>query len=346
MSYSNFKDPIGLLFRMLFSGNKIAYSVLLREFLSKVLIPIDWFLKRSEKRTLSNTKGLSKDPMIFVLGGSRCGTTLLYQTLARYLPVSYIDNFTASFLHSPLSALKLFQNVIPRPKKSFKSYFGSVKGLGGANDGFPIWNRWLGEDRNNAPKDISQQSKIEMKKFFNIWRHISKKPFLNKNNRNSLNAPMFDAIFENSYFIEIYRNPIFVAQSLILSRRKVQGSDKIGWGLLSKDWKKSDDILSYIDDVCEQVYQVDKVLAEGRKMIDSKKYIRVAFEDFCKNPKLTVQKVGSAALNTKINNDELDSLEFSTSSNQQRLTDLEFERIKSAFERLNTINSAKNILVQ
>ena len=41
MGYSNFKDPIGLLKRMLFSGNKTAYSVLFREALIKILVPIE-----------------------------------------------------------------------------------------------------------------------------------------------------------------------------------------------------------------------------------------------------------------------------------------------------------------
>ena len=192
----------------------------------------------------------------------------------------------------------------------------------------------MGDDRNHIPKDISEEKISEMKNFFNTWMQVSKKPFLNKNNRNSLCAPMFASVFENVFFIEIYRDPIFVAQSLILSRRSVQGSDRIGWGLLAKDSEASEDQLSYIDDICNQVYQVNCILAAGREKIDAKKYIRVSYENFCENPADLIQKVSLDALDHKIDFTKLGHLRFSTAANKQRLSDDEFKRIRSCFTKL------------
>lgn len=334
MSYSNFKDPVGLLKRMLLSGNRVAYSVLLREILTKLLMPVDYLLKCSERKHMKRRKGNSELPIILVLGGSRSGTTLMYQTLVRYLPVSYFSNFIASFERSPIAAYKTFNWLIPGPKKNFKSYFGSAEGFGGANDGFTFWNRWLGEDRNHIPDELSSETKSDMKQFFDTWLDITKKPFINKNNRNSLCAPIFAEIFNNVYFVEIHRNPIFVAQSIVLSRRTVQGTDKIGWGLLSKDSEHSDDPLAYIDDICKQVHDVDMLIAKNRKKIDSENYIRISYEEFCENPGKLVQKVGFKALGENVLNNELEDLQFSTKSNGQRLNDLEFNRIKEVVEKL------------
>ena len=334
MGYSNFKDPIGLLKRMLFSGNKVAYSVLFREILGQLLTPIDMLLYASEKRKLKKSPKESKAPIILILGGSRSGTTLLYQVLAQYLPVSYFSNFIASFPRSPISAQKLFGNMIARPNTDFQNYFGSVAGLGGPNDAFGIWNRWLGEDRNRIPETISEKSKSDMQVFFNSWLQVTKKPFLNKNNRNSLCAPLFDALFDNILFIEIYRNPVFVVQSLIMSRRKVQGSDKIAWGLLSNDSDESDDPLHYIEGICRQVYRVDQVIARGREKINPNKYIRISYEEFCNDPENLIRKVG---LHTKIPIQEpksLKGLKFSTNSNTQRLNDDEFNRICKCVDQL------------
>jgi len=336
MSYSNFKDPFGLLKRMLLSGNRVAYSVLLREISTKLLMPVDYLLKSSERKHLKRRKGNSELPIILVLGGSRSGTTLMYQTLVRYLPVSYFSNFIASFERSPIAAYKIFNWLIPKPKKNFKSYFGSAEGFGGANDGFTFWNRWLGEDRNHIPNELSPESKSDMKQFFNTWLETTKKPFINKNNRNSLCAPMFAQVFDNIFFVEIYRDPIFVAQSIVLSRRMVQGTDKIGWGLLSKDSEHSDDPLAYIDDICNQVYRVEQLLAKNRERIDPKRYFRIAYEEFCENPCNFVQLVGMEALNCKIEMEELTNLRFSKASNGQRLTDEEFNRIQVFFRKLST----------
>lgn len=344
MGYSNFKDPIGLLKRMLQSRNSIAYSVLFREVLSKFLIPFDYFMKGSEKKKLKNST-TSSEPIILILGGSRSGTTLVYQTLAQYLPVSYFSNFIASFNSSPITAYKLFHKLIPKTKNDFKSYFGSVKGLDGPNDAFALWNRWLGEDRNHVPENIDEETKADMKAFFNAWSQTTKMPFLNKNNRNSLCAPMFASIFPNIYFVEIYRDPIYVAQSLVLSRRAVQGSEKIGWGLLSTDSENSTDPLAYIDDICLQVHQVNELINKNRAKIDSKKYFRVSYEEFCENPGAFVQIVGLEALNHKAINKGLAELHFSTASNGQRLNDDEFNRIKSAFQKLHANDKLLNLTV-
>lgn len=339
MGYANFKDPLGLLKRMLLSRNKIAYSILFREALGKILIPFDFLFQVFEKKRLKKSESISTDPIILILGGSRCGTTLLYQTLVHYLPVSYVSNFIASFHRSPITAYRLFNRIIPKSNSSFQSYFGSVVGLGGPNDAFSIWNRWLGEDRNHVAEDISSPSKSEMKNFFNTWLNMSRKPFLNKNNRNSLCAPMLDEVLSNSHFIEIYRDPIFVAQSLVISRRTIQGSTKLGWGLLSKDAKESKDPLQYIDDICNQVYHVDQILAEARKKIDPKKYIRVSYESFCKNPGKTIQKVGQEFINYNVRSRELMRLKFSTKANEQRLDDIEFNRICLCIEKLYKTNN-------
>ncbi|MBT2160266.1 sulfotransferase [Zobellia barbeyronii] len=336
MSYSNFKDPFGLLKRMLLSGNKVAYSVLKREFTTLLLKPIDYLLKYSEKKQIQKNRKVTKLPIILVLGGSRSGTTLLYQTLVQYLLVSYFSNFIASFERSPLNAFKFFKPLIPKSKTSFRSFFGSVEGFGGPNDGFVFWNRWLGEDRNDVAKEISAVAKADMKRFFNAWLDITKKPFVNKNNRNSLCAPMFAEVFDNVFFIEIYRNPVFVAQSIILSRRTVQGNDKIGWGLLSTDSKKNDDPLAYIDDICNQVHQVNEVIAENRKKIDPKRYFRIAFKDFCENPGAFVKIVGLEALGQNVESKELEELQFSKASNGKRLNDDEFKRIEAFFDELTT----------
>ncbi len=337
MSYSNFKDPFGLFKRMLLSGNKTAYSILFREFFTKLVVPIDFLLRNSEKRKLKKSKDSSL-PIILVLGGSRSGTTLLYQTLEKYLPVSYISNFIASFVNSPISAYKLFHRLIPKSVKNYQSYFGSVQGFGGPNDAFFLWNRWLGEDRNHAPEEISEASKVEMTTFFNTWLNTTKKPFLNKNNRNSLCAPMFDKIFPKIFFVEIYRDPVFVVQSIILSRRTIQGSDKIGWGLLSKDFENNSDPLAYIDDICRQVFKVNQIIAVNRAKIDPNRYFRVSYEDFCEKPIDIIKLVCSQALNHTVNEADLTSLKFSSASNGQRLTDEEFNRIKSCLKDLQKKN--------
>ena len=108
---------------MLKSGNRAAYFTLIREGMGVALRPLDWLFSFSEKRRLQRCKK-SDLPLILILGGSRSGTTLLYQTLAQYLPVSYFNNLSVSFGKSPITAGKRFNWLLRRQKGNFNNYYG------------------------------------------------------------------------------------------------------------------------------------------------------------------------------------------------------------------------------
>ncbi|MEX0275112.1 MAG: sulfotransferase [Flavobacteriaceae bacterium] len=309
-----------------------------------LMVPVDFLLKGYNTRLFKKSQGTPK-PIILVLGGSRNGTTLLYQTLAEHLPVSYVNNFHALFPRSPLAALKLFKPFFSKYISNNKSYYGSVPGFNGPSDAFSIWNQWLGDDRNYVEGELDEKTKTKMKRFFNAWQQVSQKPFLNKNNRNSLCVPMLDSIFENVFFVEIHRDPVYVAQSLVFSRKAVQGSEKIGWGLLSSDTNNQSDPLAYIEDICYQVYKVDSVLAKARSQVDPNRYYRVSYETFCERPGEVIEQIATKALSLDVSSEKLKNLRFSTSANQQRLGDKEFNKILSSINALyHKKESAKPVL--
>ncbi|MDX2286246.1 MAG: sulfotransferase [Bacteroidia bacterium] len=326
MSYSNFKDPVGLLKRMLASGNRAAYFTILREGLGVALKPLDWLLQGAERRRIRRAKP-SDLPLILILGGSRSGTTLFYQTLAQYLPVSYFNNLSAPFPRSPITAGKLFSRFLRRGKKTFQNYYGSVSGFSGPNDGFHIWNRWLGEDRNAVPAQIAPEQVRDMQQFFHAWHEAFGKPFLNKNNRNSLCVQLFYEAFPRIVFVEIRRDPVYVIQSLIQSREAVQGSKYIAWGLASTDSDPGTDPLSYVDDICRQVHAVEAELDEARSAVPDAQYIRVSYESFCQNPAGVVQELSRRIWGAELPAAQLSDLKPFENTNRKRLSDAEFERI-------------------
>ena len=341
MSYSNFKDPVGLAKRMILSGNKAAWFTLFREGLGIIFKPIDSLLSIREKKLLkSNQK--SDLPLILILGGSRSGTTIFYQTLTQYLPVSYFNNLSVSFPKSPITSWKLFHPLLRRQRGNFENYYGSVAGFNGPNDGFHIWNRWFGEDRNHIPESISQEAKNEILQFFHTWHSVTDKPFLNKNNRNSLCAPLLDRLFDRIIFIEIRRDPVYVVQSLIQSREAVQGSKHIAWGLNSKDSGNSDSG-NYIREICHQVLSVENILDEAQKAIQPDKYFRISYEEFCDNPRGIVQKFSRIIMGNPQPEENLRSLKPLQNTNKQKLSDEEFSSIiehigKLKAEKTSTLN--------
>lgn len=333
MSYGNFKDPLGLLKRMLASGNKIAYFTLLREGLGMLFRPLDWILQHWERRRIQSTNS-SGHPILLILGGSRSGTTLLYQTLVQYLPVSYFSNLSASFPRSTISASKLFYPFLSKRKGNFKNYYGSVGGFNGPNDGFPIWNRWLGEDRSHVPDHIPPDQLADMRQFFRAWQTAFPRPFINKNNRNTLGMVWFEAGLDDVRYLEIRRHPVYVVQSLILSREAIQGSKYIGWGLKARDSRQGADPLCYIDDICRQVFEVEKSLDAVRASIPADRYRKITYENFCADPVAVVQEVARFLGVKPVPESDLKGLAPFRNTNVQKVEKQEWERIRQCMIEL------------
>ena len=276
---------------MLKSGRTAACTALIREFLSLLVRPIDKLLKFKEQKLVLSAQNDKALPVILVVGPPRSGSTFVYQALASALPVTYLNNFGALFSDAPLFASKVFQNVQPKSSPSLKSYYGNTEKITDPNDGFNIWDRWLGNDRYTPQQSVAQDLKEDMNRFFNAWTTTFKKPFINKNNRNTTCASMLASSLENAYIIIVKRDPIFVAQSLLLAREEIQGDRNIGWGLGCNHisaHRKSDAALHH---VAEQVAWIYSTLDQQAYTIPSDRLITIDYESFCHDPNPIISSI-------------------------------------------------------
>ena len=288
VSYGNFRNPLGLVARMLRSGNRAAYSALFREGLRLTVIPLDIVLSLFEPSGQSNLE--RKQPLILIVGPPRAGTTLVYQVLSRCLNVSYASNLIAMFPRAPIIASKLFRPSSQRSSARFSNFYGQTSGISGPNDAFPIWNRWLGSDRYVPAADLDEKSKEDMRRFFANWSRQHAAPFLNKNNRNTACIRVLSECLPKTWFVVVRRDLSATVRSLIRAREQVQGNKRHRWGLLSTE-ETNEDELGYVDDVCSQVVSVDRCLTEQLRSIDQSRVLEVSYEDFCSKPEALLKRL-------------------------------------------------------
>ena len=293
MSDSNFRDPIGLVWRMLRSSNPTARSVLIREALGIATRPLDAALSAGEARRIS--AAAAKDgpaPCVLVVGGPRSGTTLVFQLLAKHLNVSYTSNWTGAFPRSPIAAGRLAPRWQRDPKASTRNFFGSVSGMGGPNDAFGVWDRWFGGVR-GKPEAPSAEAAEEMRAFVGAWNRAFGRPLLNKNNRNALAIEALAEALPDAVFVVVERDPVFVAQSLLESRAMVQGDADAGWGLLARDADPADPE-GAVQAVCDQVREFQAEINAQADRIDPARVVRVRYDTFCLDPVATLAAVAAA----------------------------------------------------
>jgi len=332
--YRNFLDPRGLLLRMLKSRNRSAYSALFRAGLTVGVQPLDWAMQGKERRLLAAAgQRPAKYPLVLIAGSPRSGSTLLYQTLARYADVSYLTNLSSMFPLAPISATRMFHKTSGQTRPDFKSYYGQTSEWISPNDGFDVWNRWLGDDRYNIPTAFETHTAKELRQFFSAWVNTFDKPFLNKNNRNTACVQLLAETLPQATFIIIRRESLFVAQSLIEARLQVQGTKHCPWGLGSvNEHEQTNDPLGYVEDVCNQIQSIENRLDQQLLTIDSSRYIEVGYEDFCSDPTGTLRRIREAIPGLRLREERMEAdLNPFTVSSTLRISKEEYDRIKGRF---------------
>ena len=333
MNYGNFKNPLGLVGRMLRSGNRAAYSALFREALGIGLKPADVLLSLFERRREDRSSQSNPDqPVILVVGLPRGGTTLVYQVLAHCLDVSYSSNLMGLFPRSPITANRLCSPCLPdRPAADFRSYYGQSSRLSGSHDGFFIWNRWLGDDRYAPRTELSESEIASMREFFEQWTTTFSKPFLNKNNRNTSCIDLLARTLPSAHFLIVRRDPTAIVRSLIRAREQVQGDKRIPWGLLSS--ANSDHEHGHVDDVCGQVSLIQQRLDEQLEAIASDRIIEVTYENFCESPKSLIDRMVESIPGLRVANGVQIPPGFQCSTGRP-LSDAEEKRIRSCAPKI------------
>ncbi len=323
----NFRNPLGLLGRMLMSGQRAAYAALCHEALRIAARPIDWMISGRERKIIEAAKP-TLIPIVLVVGAPRSGTTLVYQTLARYLDVSCLTNAVSMFPRSPITVGQMLGWLPRRQSADFQNFYGQTARLLSPNDGFCLWNQWLGNDRFVPRTDLNETEQQAMRQFFYAWSQTFGKPFLNKNNRNTGCLDLLCRTLPTASFVVVRRNPLLVAQSLINAREQVQGDKSIGWGLHSQSSDMSEDPLSYVDDVCDQILQIERQLDEQLQQIPSDRIVEVTYEGFCEDPATALnwitEKISGVTLRTELVASELKPFEASTTVT---LTDAERKKV-------------------
>jgi hypothetical protein len=335
--YTNFREPLGLLLRMMRSRDRAAWFALQMAVFRLLFLPIDIAWEGLERKRMRDAEPSSL-PILLIIGAPRSGTTLLYQTLARFLPVSYFNNFSALFARAPLTAsLKLSHFNKQKKQKSadYHSYYGNTSGWNAPNDGFHVWNRWLGVDRYDVPQQLDREKQRDMQRFFNAWFASFQQPLLNKNNRNTACVPLLAAVLPNVFFIEVRREPVFVVQSLLQAREHIQGSKALGWGLGSTTIAPNASMSEYVAEVCAQVFHIDQMLRRGKLHVAPEHFISITYEDFCRAPEVTVRHIANACLGIDIDENRLrrEVKPFQT-TNQVRLPDKEFDLVQRCLREI------------
>ncbi|GJM39773.1 MAG: hypothetical protein DHS20C20_00550 [Ardenticatenaceae bacterium] len=232
----------------------------------------------------------------FIVAPPRAGTTLTRQVVSWAIPTSYFSNLTAvSSFHLgkplPIITAKMAKRMDgDQNAGSFESNFGRTSGRGAPAEGETIWAYWF---RNRygpiEPENVSPQQAQGMYQAVAATEQVFGLPFFNKTTVLSLRIRAIRKVFPTAIFIQVMRDPLDTAQSIYKARTTRYPT----W--LGARPKECENIngKSVLQQVCEQVYFVEKNIARERALVGEKTFLTVHYKDVCANPQREAERIAA-----------------------------------------------------
>jgi len=324
-------NPFALAMRILASRNGEAFYALASAAAQAAVTPLDLALSLREKRICERASPPER-PIAFVVGPPRSGTTVTAQVLSASLPVAYFNNLTSIFPRSPITVNKMVRRPFRNERISFRSFYGKSSNWYGPNDALYFWDRWFGSDRTIIPTAIDEPHRTQLVQFFGAFQEAFPLPLVSKNNNMNAYAKIVAPLLPTAVFVCMRRNPLYLAQALLKSRRDIHGSDETPYGLEDPQVKGAQSDNAY-QSVCRQVAFHRKLETEQLQAIGPDRYWVVDYEQFCNDPTALVDRVASyiAPEKSVARTEGVDLKPFPVSQ-QQKISDKDFARLTAELE--------------
>lgn len=209
--------------------NKVLYHLV--RLLAKYTSP---FISLVERVIAVENNPAKKHP-IFIVGAPRTGSTLLYQLITNSNEVLYINNFINLFHRNLPSGFLLDELLFKNePHNSFSSDLGNTlkNGWRAPSESGNFWYKWLDKANNYSSNNNLPEKKVaKLRSLFNGIMNRYDKPLVFKNLNNSQRLPLIHKIDQKSKIIWIKREPQYVAQSMIIARRRLNVKANEVWSV-------------------------------------------------------------------------------------------------------------------
>lgn len=150
---------------------------------------------------------------LFMTGCPRSGTTIAFQVLLAAYDVCYFDNADKTSRKHPIMNHLFAKHVVSDGAGKFQNEYGVIKGDHAPSDGWGIFHRFF--PYYHHPGHVKKVK--DLKKTIYWLQFIHRKPFINKNNANSLRLSELFHLFPKALFIHIERELIPTVLSIVNS---------------------------------------------------------------------------------------------------------------------------------
>jgi LPS sulfotransferase NodH len=221
---------------------------------------------------------------IFIVGAPRTGSTLLYQLMVKHTGVAFISNIMALVPKKMLFIAKHTNHWMNRIEDVEENDLGYIPGPFSPNEAGAIMRLWFDREVGREERRVIRNTVISLSDIFGA-------PFAGKNLFNSFRLVNIHQVFPEARFINVRRDPLFAAQSILLVRRNRLGDERAWWSCTPEGYQN---VLEQhpLYQVLWQVKKVEEAVSEFLHS-HSPVYLEVTYEALCQNTEKTLRSIAS-----------------------------------------------------
>lgn len=228
-------------------------------------------------------------PLIAIVGPPRVGSTLMFQMLVNRYECFCHDNFQHAFLRYPYLGFLFSHYFLNQPRAGYTSDHGFVKGLRGISEGNFFWPYWFDLQMDQSvPAPNSSKLRYAYRTLNRIFE-ITGHPMVTSYNAHSFYLADLQRHFRNIVIVQMHRNPIDNAVSILRARKLIRSNVTQWWSVRPSVCRSVDSQDPYEQIVC-QIVETYREIRRQRSLITIP-CLDVDYEHLCSDPSEVLGRV-------------------------------------------------------
>ena len=274
------------------------------EHLEALLKELNQLLEPAQQPVLKS-HSMPRYPVVLLVACARAGSTIMLQCLSGTGCFAYPTNLISRFYAAPYIGARI-QQLLTDPRYNFRDEFadyapmatytsdlGKTLGILAPNEFWYFWRRFFhfGEIQTI---DDDELRKVDARRFASelaAFEAAFDKPVLLKGMIINWIIPFVAHALKNVLFIHVTRDPLYNAQSLLESLLNYFGTIETWYSFKPPEYRTLKNC-NPCTQVAGQVFFTNEAISRGLASINPARWMRVSYEDFCKNPEEVFSAIG------------------------------------------------------
>lgn len=202
-----------------------------------------------------------------------------------------MTNVMGTCYRAPFVAGWLTNRFLLLNQSDFTSDYGVATGPAAPHEAGRFWRRWfLGPSGTSLHGGVDGQPTQRMRGEVAAITRLFDAPVMFKNTYNSGRIAELAAVFPEAVFIEVRRDPVAVARSLLHARIHRCGHSHARFGF-DPTHAKSACTKPYWEQIIDQILGINRSIDIDRRTIGNHRFVVIDYSDLCRSPPTELKRI-------------------------------------------------------